>query len=90
VGSNIEVKNATAVMGQHQEHVKNLETDGGDRKEIDGDQFRTGLCPAPQSLLKGVLITALILHALIVGTSSSIERALSGCRNCSENNDREH
>jgi hypothetical protein len=39
VGSNIEVKNAAAVMGQHQEHVKNLETDGGDGEEIDGDQL---------------------------------------------------
>ena len=39
MGSNTEVKNAAAVMGQHKEHVKNLKTDGGDGEEIDGDQL---------------------------------------------------
>ena len=39
VGGHIEVKNATAVMGQYQEHVKHLETDGGHREEVDGDQL---------------------------------------------------
>src|SRR5713226_5021994 len=29
VGGYIEVKNATPVMGQHQKHVKDLETNGG-------------------------------------------------------------
>jgi hypothetical protein len=35
----IEVKNAAPVMGQHQKHVKNLETKGGDSEEVDGDQL---------------------------------------------------
>jgi len=39
VGGHIAVKNATAVMGQYQEHVKHLETDGGHREEVDGDQL---------------------------------------------------
>jgi hypothetical protein len=39
VGGNVEVQDATAVMGQNQENVKNLETDRGHGKEIDGDQL---------------------------------------------------
>ena len=39
VGGNVEVQNATAVMGQNQEHVKNLETDRGYGEEIDGDMI---------------------------------------------------
>ena len=39
VGGHIAVKNATPVMGQYQEHVKHLETDGGHREEVDGDQL---------------------------------------------------
>ena len=39
VAANIEMQNATPVMGQHQEHVKNLETDRGHGEEIDGDQL---------------------------------------------------
>src|SRR5664280_1312607 len=39
VGSHIEVKNATPVMGQYQKHVKNLETDGGHSEEVDGDHL---------------------------------------------------
>ena len=33
------MKNAAAVVGQHQEHVKNLETDGRDGEKINGDQL---------------------------------------------------
>ena len=40
VGGHIEVKNAAPVMGQNQKHVKDLETDGGHREEVDGDQLR--------------------------------------------------
>lgn len=39
VGGHIEVDYASAVMGQYQEHVKNLETKRGHGKEIDGDQL---------------------------------------------------
>src|SRR6267143_542006 len=39
VGGHIEMQNATPVMGQHQKHVKDLETDRGHRKEIDGYQL---------------------------------------------------
>ena len=34
------MKNATPVMGQDQKHIKDVETDGGDSEEIDGDQLR--------------------------------------------------
>ena|SRR5215469_9091872 len=34
LGGNVEVQNATAVMGQHQKHVKNLEADRGHGEEI--------------------------------------------------------
>src|SRR5271169_7267966 len=37
--SHIEVQNATPVMGQHQKHVKYLETDGGHSEEVDGDHL---------------------------------------------------
>jgi hypothetical protein len=40
VGSHIEMKNATTIMGQHQKHVKNLETECGYGEEVDGDQLR--------------------------------------------------
>src|SRR6516225_4674174 len=39
VGGNIEVQDATPVMGQNQENVKNLETDRRHDEEIDGDQL---------------------------------------------------
>jgi len=40
VGGHIEVKNATTIMGQHEKHVEDLETDGRDGEEIDGDELR--------------------------------------------------
>src|ERR1700745_2007395 len=39
VGGHIEMKNATTIMGQHQKHVKNLETECGYGEEVDGDQL---------------------------------------------------
>src|SRR5881409_1099925 len=39
MSGHIEVENATTVMGQDQKHVKNLETQGGHREEVDGDQL---------------------------------------------------
>ncbi len=39
VGGHIEVQNAAAVMGQHQKHVKDLETNGGHGEEVDGDHL---------------------------------------------------
>ena len=39
VGGNIEMQNATPVMGQHQENVKNLEADRGDGEKIDEEQL---------------------------------------------------
>ena len=37
VGGHIEVQNATPVMGQHQKHIEDLETDRGHREEVDGE-----------------------------------------------------
>src|SRR5467141_1916375 len=39
VGGHIEVQDAAPVMGQHQKHIKDLETDSGHREEVDGDQL---------------------------------------------------
>src|SRR5215813_941095 len=39
VGSHIAVDNATAVVGRHQKHVKNLEANGRHSKEVDGHQL---------------------------------------------------
>ena len=33
------MQNATSVMGQHQKHVKYLETDRGHREKVDRDQL---------------------------------------------------
>jgi hypothetical protein len=35
----VEVQDAASLMGQHQKHVKNLETDRGHGEEIDGGQL---------------------------------------------------
>ena len=40
VGSHIEVKHATAIMSQHQEHVQDLEADGCNGEKIDRDDLR--------------------------------------------------
>jgi len=37
LGGHVEVQNATAVMGQNQENVKNLKIDRGHGEEINGD-----------------------------------------------------
>jgi len=39
VGGNVKVQNATAVMGQNQENVKNLKADRGHGEEINGDKL---------------------------------------------------
>jgi hypothetical protein len=39
VGGHMEVQNATPVMGQHQKHLKDLETVGGHGEEVDGYQL---------------------------------------------------
>src|SRR5689334_14523600 len=39
VGSYIAVENATPVVGQHQKHIENLETNGRHGKEVDGHQL---------------------------------------------------
>jgi hypothetical protein len=39
VFGHIEVQNAPPVMGQYQRHVKDVETNGGNREEVDGDQL---------------------------------------------------
>ena len=40
MSSHIAMDNATPVMGQHQKHIENLETNGRHGKEVDGDQLR--------------------------------------------------
>ena len=39
MGSHITVDNAAPVVGQHQKHIENLETNGRHGKEIGGDQL---------------------------------------------------
>ncbi|MDR3749761.1 MAG: hypothetical protein P4M04_16710 [Acidobacteriota bacterium] len=36
----VEVNDATAIMGQYQENVEDLESDGGHGEEIDRNQLR--------------------------------------------------
>src|SRR5215470_17533888 len=40
MATHVEVKNAPTIMSQDQKHVECLETDGGDREEINGDDLR--------------------------------------------------
>ena len=39
VAGDIEMNNAATIMGQYQKHVKDVEMHGGNREEIDRDQF---------------------------------------------------
>ena len=60
VSSNIEVQDATLVMGQHQKHVKNLEADRGHREEINGDQ------------LLGMILEECALERAVCGSAACI------------------
>src|SRR5262250_2234674 len=40
MATHVEVKNAPTIMSQDQKHVEYLETDGGDREEINGDDLQ--------------------------------------------------
>ena len=60
MSSNIEVQDATLVMGQHQKHVKNLEADRGHREEINGDQ------------LLGMILEECALERAVCGSAACI------------------
>ena len=36
----VQVNHATAIMGQYQKHIEDLETNGGNREEVNGDKLR--------------------------------------------------
>jgi hypothetical protein len=40
VAGHVAVKNAAAIMGQYEKHLKNLEADCGHGEEINGNQLR--------------------------------------------------
>ena len=58
VGGNIEVQDATPVMGQNQENVKNLETDRGHGEEVDGDQLLRMILKECPPALRGRFVTS--------------------------------
>ena len=58
VGGNIEVQDATSVMGQNQENVKNLETDRRHGEEIDGDQLPGMILKECPPALRGRFVTS--------------------------------
>ena len=58
VGGDIEVQDATAVMGQNQENVENLETDRGHGEEIDGDQLLGMILKECPPALRGRFVTS--------------------------------
>ena len=58
VGGNIEVQDATSVMGQNQENVKNLETDRRHGEEIDGDQLPGMILKECPPVLRGRFVSA--------------------------------
>src|SRR6516162_2872680 len=57
VGSNIEVQDATPVMGQNQENVKNLKTDRGHGEEVDGEQLLRMILKECPPALRGRFVT---------------------------------
>jgi len=57
VGSNVEVQNATAVMGQNQENIKNLEADRGHGEEINGDQLLRVILEESAPSLRGRFVS---------------------------------
>ena len=58
VGGNIEVQNATPVMGQHQKHVENLEADRRHSEEIDGGQLLHMIVKECPPVLRGHFVSA--------------------------------
>jgi len=58
MGGNVEVQNATTVMGQNQENVKNLEADRGHREEINGDQLLGMILEEGAPSLRGPFVSA--------------------------------
>jgi len=58
VGGNVKVQNATAVMGQNQENVKNLKADRGHREEINGDQLLRMILEESAPSLRGRFVSA--------------------------------
>src|ERR1700758_658843 len=58
MGGHIAVNNTTTVMGQYQKHVKDLETEGGHRKEVDGDQLGDVILQKGAPGLRGRLVAA--------------------------------
>ena len=58
VSGDIEVQDATPVMGQNQENVENLETDRGHGEEIDGDQLLGMILKECPPALRGRFVSA--------------------------------
>src|SRR6516225_3793083 len=58
VGGNVEVQDATSVMGQNQENIKNLETDRGHREEINRDQLLGMILKECPPALRGRFVLA--------------------------------
>jgi hypothetical protein len=76
VGGHVEVKNAPAVMGQHQKYVKHLEMQGWDGKEIDRDQLLQERAPGLGRWLVGTTMYLLTRSRRYRCRASAIHR---GC-----------
>ena len=78
VGGNIEVQDATSVMGQNQENVKNLETDRRHGEEIDGDQLPGMILKECPPALRGRFVTS--QHDKLLAPQADLTRLLPSRR----------
>jgi len=79
MGGHIAVNNTTMVMGQYQKHVKDLETDGGHREEVDGDQLRDVILQKGAPRLRGRLAAAhhVFADAALADADAELEQLLA-------------
>ena len=70
------MNNTTTFMGQYQKHVKDLETEGGHGKEVDGDQLRDVILQKGAPGLRGRLAAAhhVFAHAALSDIDTKLEQ----------------
>lgn len=75
-GGHIEVKNAPTIVRQYQKHVKDLEAEGGDSEEIDGNQLLSVILQECAPGLRRWLATAhhVFAHAALPDVDAEFEQ----------------
>jgi len=76
------VNNAAAIMGQYQKDVQDLEADGGDGKEVDGNQLRDVVLQERTPSLRRRLAAAhhVFAHASLADSDAQLEQLAVNAR----------